>query len=80
MQNLADFITALVGAIGSIGAFVVALLIYREARYIRQSDWIGRVYEDWQSFNLFQVQSGFVDRWGDIFFHRYDETRLDNRD
>ena len=50
-------------AIAGIMTLLVALLVYREARSIRQIEWAFNAASKWQEFNKFLVDADLSERW-----------------
>lgn len=55
-----------VEGLGTALTAIFALLVYRETRRIRRSEWRSLIVEKWQSFNRFLVETNNAQRWEDV--------------
>ena len=69
-----------VQAIGAIVTAIIAWLVFREARSIKQIQWLSNAADKWQDFNKFLVENECADRWEAILSGNDLDTPLSAKD
>lgn len=73
---IGEWATAAISLVG----VVVTLFVLFEAKKIRKSEYFFKIYEMWERFNVFELESGFVDRWGEFYDLKFDDDEFSATD
>lgn len=65
-----------VAAIGSSLSFVIAVLVYFEAKRIQKNESFRNLIDLWDQYNRIQIETGFYAKYGDFYQFKCSEKKL----
>jgi hypothetical protein len=69
-----------ISGIGSIGAFGVAITVFLNANNIKKVEQLALHYRMWADFHQIEIDSGFLDQWGEFYRLQFDENKFSGRE
>lgn len=65
-----------IAGLGSIGAFCVAIWVFVDANRIKKVEQLALHYRMWAEFLQIEIDSGFLDKWGEFYLLQFDENEF----
>ncbi len=66
--------------IGSLGAFAVAIWVFMDANRIKKVEQLALHYKMWADFHQIEIDTGFLDKWGEFYTLNFDEEKFLGRE
>ena len=65
-----------IAGLGSVGAFCVAIWVFIDANRIKKVEQLAHHYRMWAEFHQIEIDSGFLDKWGEFYLLEFDENQF----